>query len=149
MFLWMFAAPNAFTLISNCSMPPWKKGEMKHGCCNNCQRCSYIVLQSMLTLFLSRNYNPKDGRRGKPITKEEAMKELIEVVSKICMVAHIKALYGYRLGIICFLQHYLIFGWNWNQVTKTKPDNFTPRIVDKTDDYIRAEYESPIFGVGG
>nr|XP_034576584.1 uncharacterized protein LOC117840225 isoform X2 [Setaria viridis] len=25
------------------------------------------------------NYNPKDGRRGKPISKEEAMKELIEV----------------------------------------------------------------------
>ncbi|XP_039781624.1 uncharacterized protein LOC120649020 isoform X2 [Panicum virgatum] len=25
------------------------------------------------------NYNPKDGRRGKPVTKEEAMKELIEV----------------------------------------------------------------------
>ncbi|KAK8443613.1 hypothetical protein SEVIR_9G003500v4 [Setaria viridis] len=57
------------------------------------------------------NYNPKDGRRGKPISKEEAMKELIEVV------------------------------------TKTKPDNFTPRIVDKTDDYVRVEYESPIFGV--
>ncbi|TVU44249.1 hypothetical protein EJB05_03685 [Eragrostis curvula] len=56
------------------------------------------------------NYNPKDGRRGKPISKDEAMKELIEVV------------------------------------TKTKPDNFTPRIVEKTDDYIRVEYESPIFG---
>ncbi|KAL6638632.1 hypothetical protein ACP70R_023743 [Stipagrostis hirtigluma subsp. patula] len=56
------------------------------------------------------NYNPKDGRRGKPISKEEAMKELIEVV------------------------------------TKTKPDNFTPRVVDKTDDYVRVEYESPIFG---
>ncbi|RCV39850.1 hypothetical protein SETIT_9G003200v2 [Setaria italica] len=56
------------------------------------------------------NYNPKDGHRGKPISKEEAMKELIEVV------------------------------------TKTKPDNFTPRIVDKTDDYVRVEYESPIFG---
>ncbi|WVZ61361.1 hypothetical protein U9M48_011256 [Paspalum notatum var. saurae] len=56
------------------------------------------------------NYNPKDGRREKPISKDEAMKELIEVV------------------------------------TKTKPDNFTPRIVEKTDDYIRVEYESPIFG---
>ncbi|CAM0146768.1 unnamed protein product [Urochloa decumbens] len=56
------------------------------------------------------NYNPKDGRRGKPISKEEAMKELTEVI------------------------------------TKTKPDNFTPRIVEKTDDYVRVEYESPIFG---
>ncbi|KAG2533707.1 hypothetical protein PVAP13_9NG017200 [Panicum virgatum] len=56
------------------------------------------------------NYNPKDGRRGKSISKEEAMKELIEVVMK------------------------------------TKPDNFTPRIVEKTDDYVRVEYESPIFG---
>lgn len=30
-----------------------------------------------------RNYNPKDGRRGKSISKEEAMKELLEVVSAI------------------------------------------------------------------
>ncbi|CAL4928511.1 unnamed protein product [Urochloa decumbens] len=56
------------------------------------------------------NYNPKDGRRGKPIGKEEAMEELTEVI------------------------------------TKTKPDNFTPRIVEKTDNYVRVEYESPIFG---
>ncbi|OEL25469.1 hypothetical protein BAE44_0013511 [Dichanthelium oligosanthes] len=60
-----------------------------------------------------RNYNPKDGRRGKPISKEEAMKELIEVVS---------------------------------MVTKTKPDNFSPHIAEQTDDYVRVEYESPIFG---
>nr|CAB3492382.1 unnamed protein product [Digitaria exilis] len=56
------------------------------------------------------NYNPKDGRRGKPISKEEAMKELLEAV------------------------------------TKTRPDNFTPRVVEKADDYVRVEYESPIFG---
>uniref|UniRef100_A0A0E0KLT9 Uncharacterized protein n=1 Tax=Oryza punctata TaxID=4537 RepID=A0A0E0KLT9_ORYPU len=31
-------------------------------------------------------------------------------------------------------------------VTQTKPDNFTPRLVEKTDDYVRVEYESPIFG---
>ena len=47
-------------------------------------RCAVILCCSVrtLTLLLSRNYNPKDGQRGKPITKEEAMKELIEVVSK-------------------------------------------------------------------
>uniref|UniRef100_A0A0E0D9T2 Uncharacterized protein n=1 Tax=Oryza meridionalis TaxID=40149 RepID=A0A0E0D9T2_9ORYZ len=56
------------------------------------------------------NYNPKDGRRAKPITKHEAMNQLIQVV------------------------------------TQTKPDNFTPRLVEKTDDYVRVEYESPIFG---
>ena len=33
------------------------------------------------TWLCSRNYNPKDGPRGKPISKDEAMKELIEVVS--------------------------------------------------------------------
>jgi hypothetical protein len=33
------------------------------------------------------------------------------------------------------------------KVTETKPGNFTPRVVDKTDDYVRVEYESPIFGV--
>ena len=40
-----------------------------------------FTLQSRWTWYLFRNYNPKDGRRGKPISKEEAMKELIEVVS--------------------------------------------------------------------
>ncbi|PIN23794.1 hypothetical protein CDL12_03490 [Handroanthus impetiginosus] len=28
----------------------------------------------------------------------------------------------------------------------TKPDNFTPKITEKTDDYVRVEYESPILG---
>ncbi|KAG8098995.1 hypothetical protein GUJ93_ZPchr0013g37839 [Zizania palustris] len=55
------------------------------------------------------NYNPKGGSRAKPITKDEAMEELV-------------------------------------QVTQTKPDNFAPRIVEKTDDYVRVEYESPVFG---
>lgn len=31
-------------------------------------------------------------------------------------------------------------------IKSTKPDNFTPRIVEKKDDYVRVEYESPIFG---
>ncbi|KAJ7567869.1 hypothetical protein O6H91_01G010700 [Diphasiastrum complanatum] len=32
-------------------------------------------------------------------------------------------------------------------VIKTRnPDNFTPRIVKKSDDYVYVEYESPIFG---
>ncbi|KAJ0968736.1 hypothetical protein J5N97_021613 [Dioscorea zingiberensis] len=57
------------------------------------------------------NYNPQDGRRKKPISREEAMEELLQVV------------------------------------TSTKPDNFTPKIVEKKDDYIRVEYESPILGL--
>ncbi|ONK67929.1 uncharacterized protein A4U43_C05F5300 [Asparagus officinalis] len=31
-------------------------------------------------------------------------------------------------------------------INTTKPDNFTPRIVEKKEDYIRVEYESPIMG---
>ncbi|KAI3796651.1 hypothetical protein L1987_39330 [Smallanthus sonchifolius] len=31
-------------------------------------------------------------------------------------------------------------------IKTTKPDNFTPRVVEKKDDYIRVEYESPILG---
>ncbi|ERN13301.1 hypothetical protein AMTR_s00041p00067390 [Amborella trichopoda] len=31
-------------------------------------------------------------------------------------------------------------------IESTKPDNFTPRIVEKKDDYVRVEYESPIMG---
>lgn len=34
------------------------------------------------------------------------------------------------------------------QINSTKPDRFTPRIVEKKDDYVHAEYESPILGVG-
>lgn len=31
-------------------------------------------------------------------------------------------------------------------IKSTKPDKFTPRIMEKKDDYIRVEYESPILG---
>ncbi|KAJ7962215.1 DUF1499 family protein [Quillaja saponaria] len=54
------------------------------------------------------NYNP-EGRK-KPISREEAMDELLQVIKS------------------------------------TKPDKFTPRIVEKKDDYIRVEYQSPILG---
>ncbi|GJW79006.1 hypothetical protein Tco_0140688 [Tanacetum coccineum] len=57
------------------------------------------------------NYNPNEGRGSmKPVTKEVAMEELLEVIKS------------------------------------TKPDNFTPRIVDRKDDYVLVEYESPILG---
>ena len=35
------------------------------------------------------------------------------------------------------------------QIKSTKPDKFTPRIVEKKDGYVRVEYQSPILGVGG
>ncbi|KAL2251666.1 uncharacterized protein LOC105173228 [Sesamum indicum] len=31
-------------------------------------------------------------------------------------------------------------------IKSTKPDNFTPKIAEKRDDYVRVEYESPIMG---
>lgn len=31
-------------------------------------------------------------------------------------------------------------------IKSTKPDHFTPKIVEKKDDYVRVEYGSPIFG---
>ncbi len=31
-------------------------------------------------------------------------------------------------------------------ISSTKPDNFTPTIITKTDDYLYAEYQSPTFG---
>ncbi|XAR63163.1 hypothetical protein NMG60_11023004 [Bertholletia excelsa] len=55
------------------------------------------------------NYNP-EGRRGN-ISREEAMKELLQVIES------------------------------------TKPDKFTPRIVEQTDDYVHVEYETPILGL--
>ncbi|KAG2729620.1 hypothetical protein I3760_01G259400 [Carya illinoinensis] len=53
------------------------------------------------------NYNR--GRK-KPVSREEAMEELLQVINS------------------------------------TKPDMFTPKIVEKKDDYVRAEYESRILG---
>jgi hypothetical protein len=44
----------------------------------NCNRYIHSVRYINITFSLFRNYN---GRRGKPISKDEAMKELIEVVS--------------------------------------------------------------------
>ncbi|CAH9098029.1 unnamed protein product [Cuscuta epithymum] len=32
-------------------------------------------------------------------------------------------------------------------IQSTKPDKFTPKIVEKKDDYLRVEYECPIFGL--
>ncbi|KAF3790245.1 hypothetical protein EJ110_NYTH16813 [Nymphaea thermarum] len=31
-------------------------------------------------------------------------------------------------------------------IESTRPDNFTPHVTEKKDDYVRVEYESPIFG---
>ncbi|KAL8268381.1 hypothetical protein R6Q59_002179 [Mikania micrantha] len=31
-------------------------------------------------------------------------------------------------------------------IKRTKPDNFSPKVVEKKDDYIRVEYESPVLG---
>ncbi len=33
------------------------------------------------------------------------------------------------------------------QVKKLKPDNFTPKIIKQTNDYLYVEYESPLLGV--
>ncbi|KAJ8632253.1 hypothetical protein MRB53_025589 [Persea americana] len=65
-------------------------------------------LAGIASIFHFRNYNGR-GRK-KPVSKEEAMAELLEVIKS------------------------------------TKPDKFTPRIIEKKDDYIRVEYESPIMG---
>ncbi|MBA0584076.1 hypothetical protein Gorai_014909 [Gossypium raimondii] len=32
-------------------------------------------------------------------------------------------------------------------IKSTKPDKYTPKIVEKKDDYVRVEYQSPILGV--
>lgn len=56
------------------------------------------------------DYNPEDGKRKKPISREEAMAELLQVIAS------------------------------------TKPDKFTPRIVERKEDYVLVEYESPILG---
>ncbi|XP_007052047.2 PREDICTED: uncharacterized protein LOC18614297 [Theobroma cacao] len=55
------------------------------------------------------NYNGGRNRK-KPVTREVAMEELLQVIKS------------------------------------TKPDKFTPKIVEKKDDYVRVEYESLILG---
>ncbi|ESR58489.1 hypothetical protein KPL70_010469 [Citrus sinensis] len=54
------------------------------------------------------NYNR--GRK-KPVSREVAMEELLQVIKS------------------------------------TKPDRFTPRLVEKKDDYVHVEYESPVLGL--
>lgn len=34
------------------------------------------------------------------------------------------------------------------QIKSTKPDKFTPRIMENKNDYVRVEYQGPILGVG-
>ncbi|KAL5539903.1 hypothetical protein UlMin_045081 [Ulmus minor] len=53
------------------------------------------------------NYN---GGRKKPVSREVAMEELLQVIKS------------------------------------TKPDKFAPQIMEKKDDYVRVEYQSPILG---
>ncbi|XWS77196.1 hypothetical protein CRYUN_Cryun01aG0240700 [Craigia yunnanensis] len=55
------------------------------------------------------NYNGGRNRK-KPVTREVAMEELLQVIKS------------------------------------TKPDKYTPKIVEKKDDYVLVEYESPILG---
>ncbi|WJX43264.1 hypothetical protein P8452_30391 [Trifolium repens] len=54
------------------------------------------------------NYNP-EGRKS-PVSREEAIEELIEVIES------------------------------------TKPDKFTPKIVERKEDYVHVEYQSSILG---
>ncbi|GLU00483.1 hypothetical protein SLE2022_178500 [Rubroshorea leprosula] len=56
------------------------------------------------------NYNGGVNRK-KPVSKDVAMEELIQVIKS------------------------------------TKPDKFNPKIVERKDDYVRVEYESPILGL--
>ncbi|ONI22701.1 hypothetical protein PRUPE_2G145700 [Prunus persica] len=58
-------------------------------------------------IFNLRNYN---GGRKKPVNREVAMEELLQVIKS------------------------------------TKPDKFTPRIMEIKNDYVRVEYEGPILG---
>ncbi|XVF22706.1 hypothetical protein REPUB_Repub12eG0194100 [Reevesia pubescens] len=55
------------------------------------------------------NYNGGRNRK-KPVTREVAMEELLQVIKS------------------------------------TKPEKYTPKIVEKKDDYVLVEYESPILG---
>ncbi|OMP00598.1 hypothetical protein COLO4_12549 [Corchorus olitorius] len=56
------------------------------------------------------NYNGGRNRK-KPVTREVAMEELLQVIKSM------------------------------------KPDKYTPKIVEKKEDYVLVEYESPILGV--
>ena len=41
----------------------------------------------------------------------------------------------------------ILFVLLYLQIQSTKPDKSKPRIVEKKDDYVHVEYESPILGV--
>lgn len=119
-------------------------------------------------IFFVRNYNPKEGRGSKkPVSREQAMEELLQVVKILTfswIIMDLFVLFPFIVAIYIYhvLEaeiHWLVFSiflanknwiWFWliiSQIQSTKPDNFTPKITQKKDDYIRVEYESPILGV--
>lgn len=59
---------------------------------------------------------------------------------------------GFHYALFCWFQEmYKSDFWGrfptCLQVTSLKPDDFTPKIISKTADYLYVEYESPTFGV--
>lgn len=53
-------------------------------------------------------------------------------------------------GISCRIRVCACLPLHWSacaQVKKLKPDNFTPKIIKQTSDYLYVEYESPLLGV--
>ncbi|XP_027193491.1 uncharacterized protein [Cicer arietinum] len=74
---------------------------------NNCVSTSENV-SDLIHYAPPWNYNP-EGRKS-PVSREEALEELIEVIES------------------------------------TRPDKFTPRVVERKEDYIRVEYQSSILG---
>ncbi|KAI3982628.1 hypothetical protein MKX01_031367 [Papaver californicum] len=146
---------------------------------NNCISTSEDV--SDLTHYAPPwSYNPENGRRNKkPVSREEAMNELIYEFP-----SHSSFFFGNVRGTEMLdvrhswahddldelqlpLPNYVIStlrepdniyitvigscqAWDFdNKIKSKKPDNFTPRIMEKKDDYIRVEYESPIMFVDG
>nr|GEW74809.1 putative reverse transcriptase domain-containing protein [Tanacetum cinerariifolium] len=75
-----------------------------------------------------RNYNPNEGRRRKkPVTKKWQWRNFWKLLDKELLAIRVEV-------------------GKWGSIKSTKLDNFTPRIVDRKDDYVRVEYESPILG---
>lgn len=92
-------------------------------------------------LFCDRNYNGGRNRK-KPVSREVAMEELLQVV-KAFQISLQNQMPCENLDSVSKFQTKTSF----LQIKSTKPDKFTPRIMEKKDDYVRVEYQSSILGV--
>lgn len=99
-------------------------------------------------------YNPPDKRGARNMTQAEAMEELVDVVwsqlgkwdRHVCSLLYWFTVTTLKRQADSGFPGLSGFLLDDAQVQSSRPDNFEPKIVRQTEDYLYAEYASPTFG---